>query len=260
MASPLDIFNCWHVNITKSSFVSTNSNVTVANKLFRAYSGGISVAYKSVTTNDSLVPPPYLSIASCTFNQNTALYYAFQEANEQQRVINYTYPGRGGGIAILIFEEYYNLTVAIESCTFVGNTASSGGGALYVNLRGGANTSNVITVSNCLFEGNSADTGGGTHVIFNSGFSATQFVATGCTYRNNNASYGGAISSLRLYEVGLKGNRFSLVDTVFEANRGSQAGSAAAFFSYQYPFNPVKPYSYLIRNWYVPYTCMARLI
>ena len=254
-ASPLDIFNCWHVNITNSIFAS--SNVAVAGEMYRSDSGGISIAYKSVTTN-SLDSPPYLRVANCTFKQNTA-YLPYHEAKVHYLVTNYTYTGRGGGMAIVINEDYYNITVSTDGCTFVDNTAGYSGGALYVNLRG-KNTHHVITVSNCLFEGNSAVIGGGTHVIFATGYSATQFTAIGCTYRNNQANYGGAIATLRLYEVGLQGNRFSLIDTVFEANRGNEAGSAAAFFSYQYPFNLVKPYPYLINNWYVPTLCMTRFI
>ena len=254
-AAPLNIFNCWHVNITNSIFAS--SKVAVAGEIFHGDSGGISIAYKSVTTN-YLDSPPYLRVANCTFKRNTA-YLSYREAKVHHSVINYTYTGRGGGMAIVINEDYYNITVSTDGCTFVDNTAGYSGGALYVSLRG-KNTHHVITVSNCLFEGNSAVIGGGTHVGFATGYSATQFTAIGCTYRNNQADYGGAISTLRLYEVGLQGNRFSLIDTVFEANSGNEAGSATAFFSYQYPFNLVKPYPYLINNWYVPTLCMTRFI
>lgn len=243
-ASPLNIFNCWNVNIANSIFAS--SKVAVAGEIFHGDSGGISIAYKSVTTN-SLDSPPYLGVENCTFKRNTA-YLPYHEAKVHHSVTNYTYTGRGGGMAIVISEDYYNITVSTDGCTFVDNTAGYSGGGLYVNLRG-KNRHHVITVSNCLFEGNSAVIGGGTHVMFATGYSTTQFTAIGCTYRNNQADYGGAISTLRLYEVGLQGNWFSLIDTMFEANRGNEAGSAAAFFSYQYPFNLVKPYPYLINNW-----------
>ena len=228
--------------------------MTKENKRLRGDSGGISVAYNSATRIN--ISNPYLRVKNCTIRQNTA-YFGLYEAEVQSAVYrtveNYTYSGRGGGLAIVMNEQNYNMTIVIDNCTFAENRASYGGGGVYVNL-GGQNTSHTITLSKILFDGNSAgDIGGGTHTVFNNGFTTSQVTITDCRYKGNKAIYGGGISTIRLYGVGLVGNRFDLTNTVFESNHAEEAGSAVIFFSYQYPFNAVMPFPYVVRNWYGPH-------
>ena len=220
-------------------------HVSNENAWYRGDSGGISAAFNSSIHDDIIAP--YLKVVNCTFQQNKA-YYPFNDTEVYRPIFNNSYAGRGGGMALLMNEERYNVTVLVENCIFAENNANYSGGGLFVTLSGN-NTYHTITVSNCLFDGNSAEVGGGTHMVFENGFTTSLFMVTDCRYENNEAEYGGAISTLRLFGAGLKGNQFSLINTVFASNKADEAGSAVSFFSYQYPFNAVKPYSYIVRNW-----------
>jgi predicted outer membrane repeat protein len=112
---------------------------------------------------------------------------------------------RGGGIFI-----YQSAALTIAHCTFTGNSADYGGGAIFAsNVYG-----EVVTISECTFTGNSADNGGafglqeGNPAITNCTFSGNSAgsggaifhdwgalpIITGCTFAGNDAtSYGGAI-------------------------------------------------------------------
>ena len=129
------------------------------------------------------------------------------------------YPHSNGGAIYNIG----NLTVA--NCTFINNTASNDGGAIYNTMNG------TLTLTNCTFTGNNANWDGG-GAIYNgnphsdAGLHTATLNANGCSFLNNTGHYyGGAIMN----------NQYSICilnDCTFTNNVASDTGGGAIWNNY----------------------------
>ena len=125
-APGLDIYNCLNVNITNTRFIS--NNVFTFNDRYRADAAGLSIAYHF---QESPFSNPTLLIKNCEFKNNHAAVSSDLSDQIDKAINDNLYPARGGGLGIIITEEYANVTVLIEDCLFLENYARTFGGALY---------------------------------------------------------------------------------------------------------------------------------
>lgn len=111
-----------------------------------------------------------------------------------QAIIERVFPGRGGGLALLI-NSVTMVTINVTSCKFQSNFATSAGGGAYVGLA--PLSSHVITFQSCDFEDNLAgDYGGGMEVEFGQNGNETfpsHIMARDCHFLHNEAQFGGAV-------------------------------------------------------------------
>jgi len=112
---------------------------------------------------------------------------------------SHTHSGDGGGLKIS------KSSLAVENCSFIGNSASDGG-AVFIESYSYAQTSSHF--SNCSFSGNSAQHDGGAVAVSGKN-SSVDFV--NCTFVKNSARNGGAIHigflfHLQLVNCCLSGN------------------------------------------------------
>jgi len=134
----------------------------------------------------------------------------------------------------------------IRNCLFQHNAASNGGSALYNDASNGSASPQL---TNCVFESNTggaifnnSDLGASSPVITNCSFlnnagggiyinvvqenTVSQLTLTGCLFKNNSASEGGAIFGD--YEIGAaqQNNIIRITNCVFEGNSASTGGGA----------------------------------
>ena len=166
-----------------------------------------------------------MTVSNSVFANNSALYYggAIDDGTANASVSNSTFTNNSAAIAGAINNYDGGSTggLTLTSCTFTGNTATSGnggtiysslggngtgvtvtnstfsgnqtsnaGGAIFSVVDGGSGAGDTVTVSNTIFTGNSASNGG---AVYNP--SGGTFVLNGCTFSGNTATdaYGGAI-------------------------------------------------------------------
>uniref|UniRef100_A0A1X7T532 Right handed beta helix domain-containing protein n=1 Tax=Amphimedon queenslandica TaxID=400682 RepID=A0A1X7T532_AMPQE len=106
----------------------------------------------------------------------------------------------GGGLHILQYNPYNNV-IGIDANQFINNSATTIGGALYMDLSSCANLLLFITASN--FLGNRAGTAGGAigfivHKL-NCNYNGTKpfgyhIFLSGCSITNNKAKFGGGVA------------------------------------------------------------------
>ena len=123
----LDIYNCLDIEVANSGFYQ--NNVTAFNNPFRGDSAGLSVGYHFQKT---LLTLPILSVRNCEFDQNKAAVSSDESDQINKALNNNTYPARGGGMSMIIIEDYANITANIDNCVFRDNFAAAFGGAAYM--------------------------------------------------------------------------------------------------------------------------------
>ena len=199
---------------------------------------------------------------NCLFHNNSAIGQSLKDVSSS---INFIIPlntsheafGRGGGLSVYFKGDATNNTIVIENCHFIGNRAVWGGGLL---IEMDDNTiNNTVVVSSCFFKHNHCNfteeygTGGGalrvaTHVYFwdysykNRNTTGSVVRIEGCTFTNNEALEGGALS-VALARQG-RSNPSQVTEILvshskFHSNHG-RIGSAA-----QVSLHPLFPDGYL---------------
>ena len=110
---------------------------------------------------------------------------------------NDDYATYGGAIFVENYRKNNSLTV--NNCTFVNNSAGSGGGAIYIEMDYDGWKTEIFNtkIINCTFINNSA--GGGGAIGFGDLVDDGLASIIGCTFMDNSASYGGAIYGCSAY-------------------------------------------------------------
>ena len=225
------------------SHIRLKSNVTTsADELdhFGIPSGGI-----SMYSNNAIS----LEVDSCTFVNNSAninIPYV-------QRPVRLK-PGGHGGAIFLRLPRVNSSNVSIHNSTFISNIAEITGGAINFRLKRGSK--NVFRISSCNFTNNSASatSGGALAIELFGDTDNNSFTVEGCTFEQNHAVGGGAISvavyDFRRNEEGEKGgsaDQIVLRNSSFVGNHAKWEGSALGLFSL-YPSGEF-PSEVVIQDW-----------
>ena len=156
-------------------------------------------------------------------------------------------------MGIFIDESFANISIEIENCVFTGNYAQSFGGGLYLYVDGNETQHNA-TIRGSQFYNNSAGPGsfgGGLQVAFlvrNLRSAPSMFDFVNCTFRDNNADFGGGMSTVQVYSQGA-GNLVTLSNSTFNENVASEVGSAVMFASLLYVQNRNESLHYTVKDW-----------
>ena len=257
-SAAVDIFNVLNVRIFDTHFI--NNSVNYTNEQYKATSAGLSLSYRfkyNPGFNPSIV------VQRCTFEENYSRLPG-QGLSEQifQVFSQDLYPARGGGLGIIITEEFTNLSMTFSNCYFISNYADSFGGAVYMVLDGNR-TVHSIKFINSIFYRNRCSKGGGAVVIGNRkqyniiSSEPTVFVFEDCLFERNNASSGGGILTLRAHVSA--GRDYLIVRRSNFTRNKSTHGSAIIFgslFNVQVDQSAIPS---VVEDWYAQIYCNINL-
>ena len=145
---------------------------------------------------------PVFLITRCNFTNNRATAKSlFRPPNNA--VFNGIFSGRGGGIAIYINENNYDITGSIMDNFFLTNSVRLYGGAIFLVVFG-KQTQNIVLVKRNAFVNNVAELGGGAIIstFFSNGIhdSPHTVIIEDCAFTGNRAETGGATLIYLAYE------------------------------------------------------------
>ena len=165
------IVNCTSVRLFGSSFIN---NTAIGNAImFKEYDeelqlnitsggGGLSIIW-----NDRGSPFQCL-IDTCSFENNNASYAAVI-GDPFIRAEDGMFKGRGGGLSILVLA-YRDISLKVQNCWFVENSADVNGGGLYLLLLGTSKKQTYSIQKNTFIRNHAKDGGGGIHCAIDSNF------------------------------------------------------------------------------------------
>ena len=226
-----------------NSLFEGNNGTGTSEVPFRGNTGAVSIGFYNIVSPKDL----RVDVSNTTFVNNSAL------ANGTFRSTSHAFfkgilPGRAGGLGVFIHEDYTNVTVKVNNCTFQDNYARSYGGGLYFVYSGSNENENILGkkpqfkgfVTNSSFISNTAGLGGGGFIITiqTSGPVKTPHLLhfDNCIFKNNAGQSGGGFYYYVIFHGG-RGNSLAIRNTSFFNNRGnsmsSEFGSAFAASIYQ---------------------------
>ena len=250
VVQPTDIFNCWRVEVVNCRFY--NCNASTGNDRYHGNSGGLTISYHSNSPNITSGTPT-VTVSNCRFYKNRSFFPSQQLSSSDVNFAlnNRYYYARGGGFGLILDDNYFNITATISNCTFDSNNASAYGGGLYI-IFNGENTHHNISVVGCTFLNNySGRFGGGLLLAFllaNQESGPSQIAVNNCSFINNQAQYGGGVSTNQFYNLG-QGNSVQITNSFFSGNQAMITGSAVIFVSFEYTQNRNRVIPYIIQNW-----------
>ena len=188
---------CRGINITQVLFHDNNGyglefkrsvNMTITNSIFKdnyyrpvssdclTVGGGMSVYHDRQTQHQSY----YITISSVIFDSNSA---------NRVKIHKYSFDKIGGGLGLQL-KNQTNVTLSVSDCTFLNNSAASGGGMHIFSL----------TFTNCNFADNKAPlySGGGLDIyisVYNDSKPVGNVIHfKSCNFIGNRAENGGGVS------------------------------------------------------------------
>ena len=198
-----DIHNCIEVNVQNCTFTH-NYGTGIINEPFRGNTGALAITYNYLGSSAS---NPNVSVTGSVFVNNSAYpNMTFRTADEvfESGVLT----DRGGGLAIFVRENHFNVSALVSGCYFVKNQVRSFAGAMNI-LHDGFGAHSAF-VEDSLFNSNMAMLGGGGVVLL--GTKGTLgaphiFSIKSCTSINNFSTSGSGL----VYTVFLDGGRENIV-------------------------------------------------
>ena len=194
----ITFFHCGQIQIqysTNGSVVRSNFFETLGS--YSLYIYNLDILIESCTfANNTRGRSMYIQyttarIISSTFSdnrynyENTIYMYSSSALISQSSFKNNT----GGNGGVMYFITYSQTYLTLDECSFISNTASSSGGAVYVRDRSG---SAIINSSHNIFRDNRAHVYGG--ALYVRGYSQTEVNITGNMFVNNTSQNdGGAV-------------------------------------------------------------------
>ena len=182
------------------------------------YGGGIYINSRYGTGN------AYPVIRHCKITHNNAKY------------------GAGGIYAYSYGIPNHNLRLTLDSCTFEDNhcdsaTNRAGGGLL---CEGDIMSTNRLIMANCTFENNNSNIYGGGLELRNSSCNLYATIKK-CTFKNNSAQYGGALSFVSVNDYLSPDGVFNVsIDSCnFTGNNSTSTQGGAMKWDFLYPLVPV---------------------
>ena len=195
-----DIHNCIDVNVQNSTFTH-NYGTGIINEPFRGNTGALAITYNYLESSAS---NPNISVAGSVFINNSALSFRTSSEVFESGVLT----DRGGGLAIFVREDHFNVSALVSGCYFVKNQVRSFAGGMYILFNGfGAHSA---FVEDNVFDSNMAVIGGGGAIFVGTkGTLETPhiFSIKSCTFINNFSTSGSGLS----YSILLDGGRTNVV-------------------------------------------------
>ena len=203
-------------------------------------SGGMAVEFSfcqpgDINCNDGKPPSIQVAQSSYTFYQCMFQANGFQNYQTKDTLVTIPYPhgtehvafGKGGGLSVVFKGRSSGNTIAIDSCTFMDNSAQWGGG-LYTSF-GDQSVDNKVTVANSKFTQNINYCGGTARAWRQSGGGAQiDFIY----YPADNDLWPG-------YQPNVVRNSVNFYKTDFAANMACWGGAVSIVVSRESPGHPV---------------------
>ena len=104
--------------------------MTTFNDRFRGDAAGLSIAHNFRQTQ---LLSPNVTVRGTEFRNNKAAVSTDLSDQISKALNENTYPARGGGLSFIVIEDYTNVTILVEECTFIDNFAAAFGGAAYLS-------------------------------------------------------------------------------------------------------------------------------
>jgi len=228
-ATVLDVYNVQNLMVNNCTFMDNVNNVTVDETPiippFRGNAGAIAVGFPSNTTLEYNTSS--IIVTSSVFVNNSA----FSDISTDTVLINKTFAGRGGAIALYLPTPNHTVIFLTENSYYERNNASSAGGGIYAHLSG--DYANVtLLVKNCHFIGNDAPDGAGVEFTYDLSKSACAVVgnSVGECFADEE-DFDGTCSTCSSAATPLEGDSICIPatsiieDCYFERNKGNFGGA-----------------------------------
>ena len=198
-----DIHNCIEVNVKNCTFTH-NYGTGIINEPFRGNTGALAITYNYLGSSAS---NPNVSVTGSVFINNSAVaitnFRTSDEVFESGVLTN-----RGGGMAIFVREDHFNVSALVSGCNFVKNQVRSYAGGMYILFNGSG--AHSAFVEDNFFNSNMAVIGGGGAIFV--GIKGTLetphiFSIKSCTFVNNFSTTGSGL----FYSILLDGGRTNIV-------------------------------------------------
>ena len=247
-----DIHNCLEVTVENCTF-SDNYGSGIITEPFRGNTGGLSITYNRM---DAFTSNPSITVSSCNFINNTAV--PSESFNTDQVFSNGVFTGRGGGMAVFVNENRFNISAEVSNCYYYQNKVSSYGGGCYILFRGTG--SHTAWIKGNVYDSNMAMLGGAGIILVGVGETRHRhhlYIVRSCIFERNMANIGVGL----YYLINLNGGTSNILiieDTVFDGNTfladNSESFGAAIAVDIEDNFEQKEsPVSNMITNWYVLY-------
>ena len=281
------MYNVQNLTVENCTFMDNVNNVTVDETIiippFRGNAGAIAVGFPPNGTLEHNTSS--INITGSRFVNNSA----FSDISTDTVLINKTFAGRGGAIALYLPTPNLTVNFLTEYSHYEKNNASSAGGGIYAHLSG--DFANVtLHVKNCHFIENYAPDGAGVEFTYDLSKSACAVVGNSvgecsadeeedsngmcgacssaatplegnsvcipatsiienCSFEGNVGNFGGAFKGIQINPFG-NNNKITFKNCNF-TNNTAQVG-AGAYFQSRYSVADVKMEDAIkIENWYV---------
>ena len=224
-----DIHNCIEVNVQNCTFTH-NYGTGIINEPFRGNTGALAITYNYLGSSAS---NPNVSVTGSVF-VNNSVYPNMTFRTVDEVFESGVFTDRGGGMAIFVREDHFNVSALVSGCYFVKNKVGSFGGAMYILFNGfGAH---LAIVEDSVFDSNMAVLGGA-GAIFVGGQGTLGaphiFNTKSCAFINNFSTSGSGLFHGILLNGG-RTNIFHILDCKFVSNvlLDQQNGFGAAISGY----------------------------
>ena len=206
-----DIHNCLRVTIHNNTFTN-NYGTGIIFESFRGNTGCVSITYNQMDTTIN----PIVLVTNSTFINNSAV--AEGNIKTDRVYAQFIFRARGGGLAVFVQQDDFNVTAEVRGCIFYKNMAAAYAGGVYILFRG--NASHRSLIEETIFESNMARLGGGGMILVGLGryyVGRNLFDVRKCKFIDNESNIGAGI-----YEFvnlgGGKRNILSIEDCQFFGN------------------------------------------
>ena len=185
----MDIYNCLDIKISHSIFESNGPVPNSRMDQYRGNAGGVSIGYNNMNSNAATAAG--IVIHDCIFRNNTSRPPTSLTVAQVFRA--FTFPGRGGAVAILI-DSLFKFDVSVTDCLVADNSVSKSGNGIFLVFTG--HSAHTVTIDNSMFLRNTGSLSGTVTLAY---FEATkngeliQMNVLNCHFEGNSASYGGGV-------------------------------------------------------------------
>ena len=183
---------------------TNNYGTGIINEPFRGNTGALAITYNYLGSSAS---NPNVRVTGSMF-ANNSVYPNMTFRTPDEVFESGVLTDRGGGMAIFVREDHFNVSALVSGCYFVKNQVRGYGGAMYILFNGfGAHSALVMDND---FNSNEAVMGGGGVILVgtNGTLDAPHtFNVKECAFMKNQATFGAGL----YYSINLDGERTNII-------------------------------------------------